>query len=90
LETELQLFISFKIKELADKKSSVEENAEKRALLRQKWLAAIKQLMNLPTQTFLWVSFAIHDLEKSLLSEIEHKMRSLPRDLDGYYAQMLH
>jgi hypothetical protein len=90
LERELQLFISFKLEKLADKKSNVEENAEKRALVRQKWLAATGHLMKLPTQTFLWVSFAIRDLEKSLLSEIEHKLQSLPRDLDGYYAQMLH
>lgn len=90
LKTELELFISTRINELAEKKSSVERGPKQRASIYRKWLAATKPLVSLPTQTFVWVGFAVRDLEQAHLSEVDQRLQSLPRDLDGFYARMLH
>jgi hypothetical protein len=86
---DLRLFISSKIEDLAERKSSKEEDDSKRATVRDKWLSVVQPLMMYTNETFLWVSFVIRDLERSYLSEVEQKLCRLPRDLDGYYEQML-
>lgn len=90
LEKDLQLFVASKVDELADKKSRVEEDPEKRAQIHTKWLAVMRPLASLPNKTFLWVSFVIRDLEQAYLSEVEQKIQASPRDLDAYYTQMIH
>ncbi|OAP54476.1 hypothetical protein AYL99_11577 [Fonsecaea erecta] len=89
LSHDLRLFVSSKIEDLAEKQSAMEEE-NKRAIVKEKWLAATKPLRMFATETFLWVSFVIRDLEQCYLPEVEEKLRTLPHGLDGYYERMLH
>lgn len=89
LSHDLRLFILSKIEDLAEKKS-VKEEDNKRAIVKEKWLSAAKPLTMFTSETFLWVSFVIRDLERAYLPEVEQKLHKLPRGLDGYYERMLH
>jgi hypothetical protein len=85
---DLRLFISSKIKDLAEKKSSKE--GQRRAIVNDEWLKTTKKLMEYTDETFLWFSFVIRDLERCSLSEVEQTLRKLPRGLDRYYDRMIH
>ncbi|KAH8705386.1 hypothetical protein BGW36DRAFT_12497 [Talaromyces proteolyticus] len=90
LEYDLKLFISSKIKSLADAKSSIEKDENKRAKLRIKWLLATQPLTSYTNETFLWISFIIRDLRKALLTEVPQMLEKLPRGLDNYYERILY
>lgn len=89
LEYDLKRFISFKIKSLVDAKSSIENDENKRAVLRAKWLSATQPLTEYTNETFLWISFIIRDLRKALLSEVAQMLEKPPRGLNNYYDKIL-
>jgi hypothetical protein len=89
LENDLKLFISSKIKSLADAKSNIEIDENKREILRAKWLSATQPLKEYTNETFLWVGFIIRDLRKALLSEVAQMLDKPPRGLDNYYEKFL-
>jgi hypothetical protein len=88
LTDDVELFVKSKIEELVNLKSREEEDESKQQSLKDKWQLATRKLKHHVHETFLWISFAIRELEDSPLHEVESALERIPSGLDNYFARM--